>query len=91
MLEEEENVLVKQRMDAVITGLIGGGTISLLVVIGGVVALYSDMWMKFTTPTAIFSWLFVLTALTAGQLFLTWQIVSAFSAAPSQTDRGVAQ
>ena len=88
-VEKEPNV--RQSMDAVITGLIGGGTASLLIVIGGVVALYSDMWMKFTSPTAIFTWLFILSALTVGQLFLTWQIASAVSVAPSQTDQGVVQ
>ena len=85
----EQNVIVKQRMDAVITGLIGGGTASLLLVVGGAVALYSDAWQKVSSPNMIFAWLCLLSALTVGQLYLTYSLVSAFAATPSQTDKGV--
>lgn len=77
-------------MDAVIPGLIGGGTISLLAVVVGVVAMYNPTWHAFlTSPGFLVMWLFVLTGLTLAQIFITWQLVSAFSEAPSQTDRGV--
>ena len=91
MEEREENIPVKQRMDAVITGLIGGGTASLLLVVGGLVALYSGIYEKFTGPNVTFAWLSILTALTIGQLILTGIIVTTFSEAPSQTEKGVVQ
>ena len=76
-------------MDAVITGLIGGGTISLLIVVGGAVALWSDLYKSVTTPNMLFMWLSVLTALTAGQLYLTYDLVSTFSATPTQTEKAI--
>ena len=78
-------------MDAVVTGLISGGAASFLLVMGGVVTLLrSDNFDWFTTQR-MFTWLFVLTALTVGQLVLTWNLVMTFSEAPSQTDKGVVQ
>jgi hypothetical protein len=38
-----------------------------------------------TTPTALFSGLFVLTALTAGQLYVTTTLLMTLAEAPSQT------
>ena len=85
--EKERNV---NQMDAVITGLIGGGTVSLLAVIVGAIAVYNPVWQAYLTSTGfLVMWLFTLTGLTLGQLFLTWQIASAFSEAPSQTNQGV--
>ena len=76
-------------MDAIIVGLIGGGTISLLLVVGGAVALYSNLWEKFKEPNIIFMWLCMLTALMLGQLYLSYCIVSAFAVTPSQTEKAV--
>ena len=72
-------------MDAVVNGLIGGSVAGLLIVVGGVVALYSDLYQKFSTPSVLFAWVSLLSALTVGQLYLTWSLVSSFAAAPSQT------
>jgi len=72
-------------MDAVVNGLIGGSVAGLLIVVGGVVALYSDLYQKFSTPSVVFAWISLLSALTVGQLYLTWSLVSSFAAAPSQT------
>ena len=85
----EQNVNVKQRMDAVINGLIGGGTASLLLIVGGVVAVYSNLWEKVSSPRIFFAWLCFLSALQIGQLYLTYCLVSAFAEAPSQTNSAV--
>jgi hypothetical protein len=76
-------------MDAVITGVVGGGTISLLLVVGGAVALWSNLWEKFSSPQYIFTWLCFLTSLTIGQLYLTYVLTTAFAATPSQTDKAI--
>lgn len=77
-------------MEAVTKGLIGGSVISLLLVIAGGIALTSNIWESYYTPKVAFLWLSVLTALTAGQLYLTYVIASAFAEAPVQTTQGVA-
>jgi hypothetical protein len=74
-------------MDAVVTGLIGGGTAALLIVVGGVVALFSNLWEKVSSPRVIFAWLCLVSALQVGQLFLSYNLVSTFAAAPSQTEK----
>jgi len=74
-------------MDAVVNGLIGGGTASLLLVVGGAVALYSDMWRNASSPQAMFAWLCLVSALQVGQLYLTYVLVTAFAATPSQTEK----
>ena len=74
-------------MDAVVTGLIGGSTVAILVVVGGAVALWSNSYANFTSPTSVFMWMSFLSALTLGQLYLTYVLVSAFAAAPSQTEK----
>lgn len=52
--------------------------------------MYNPSWHAYLTSTSfLVMWLFTLSGLTVGQLFLTWQIVSAFSEAPSQTREGV--
>ena len=76
-------------MDAVVTGLIGGSTVALLVVVGGAVALWTDLYKNFYTPSFIFTWLSILSALTVGQLYLTYVLASALSSAPSQTEKAV--
>lgn len=82
-----EKIDVEQRgdMDAVVTGLIGGSTVAILVVVGGAVAVWSDLYKKFSGESTVFVWLSFLSALTLGQLYLTYTLVSAFAAAPSQT------
>ena len=72
-------------MDAVITGVIGGGAASLLIVVGGAVALYSNLWQRLSSPYILFAWMTLLSGLQVGQLFLTYMLVSAFAEAPSQT------
>ena len=75
-------------MDTVVTGLIGGVTSSILIVVGGIVVYFSpSLQEKFSSHTTIVTWLFLLSALTVGQLVLTSILVSAFSEAPSQTDQ----
>jgi hypothetical protein len=49
------------------------------------------MWEKWTVGISLFIWITLLTALTVGQLYLTYTISSALAAAPSQTARGVVQ
>jgi len=78
-------------MDAVITGLIGGGTASLLLVLGGAIALFTDVWKSMVSWKIFFAWLSLLSALMIGQLYLTYVLVSTFAAAPSQTEKGVVE
>ena len=72
-------------MEAVTNGLIGGSVVSLLLVVAGGVALTSNLWELYYTPRMAFAWIILLTALTVGQLYLTYMLVSAFAAAPVQT------
>ena len=74
-------------MEAVTTGLIGGSVASLLVIVGGAVALGSNAWEKFSTPYFFFAWMTILSGLTVGQLYLTYSLVSDFSASPTQTEK----
>lgn len=75
-------------MDTVVTGLIGGVTSSLLIVIGGVVVYFSpSLQERIGSHSTMITWLFLLSAITVGQLVLTSILVSAFSEAPSQTDQ----
>ena len=76
-------------MDAVIQGIIGGSAASLLIVIGGAIAVSSGAWEKMTVGLSLFIWLALLTALTVGQVFLTYTISSSLAATPSQTETGV--
>ena len=76
-------------MEAVTTGLIGGSIASLLLIVGGSIALASNVYEKFTSPYTVFLWLTILSALTVGQLYLTYCLVSEFAAAPSQTEKAV--
>ena len=85
--EKEQNANIHKSMDAVVTGLIGGGTASLLLVVGGAVALYSDLWQRVSSPSTIFAWLCLVSAMQVGQLYLSYCLVSAFAEAPSQTTR----
>ena len=72
-------------MDAVVKGLIGGSAISLILFFGGIISMSTVFAETFKNPGTIGLWLITLTAITAGQLFLTFMIVSAFGEAPSQT------
>jgi len=76
-------------MDAVIQGIIGGASASLLIVVGGAIAVFSGTWEKMTIGFSLFCWMTILTVLTIGQLFLTYTISTALAAAPSQTAKGV--
>ncbi len=76
-------------MDAVVKGLIGGSAISAILFFGGLVSMSTAFGDRFKNPNTIGIWLVVLTALTAGQLFLTAMIVSAFAEAPPQTGTSV--
>jgi hypothetical protein len=78
-------------MDAVIQGIVGGSVASLLIVIGGAIAVFSGSWEKMTVGLSLFIWLALLTALTVGQVFLTYTISTALAATPSQTEKGVVQ
>ncbi len=50
--------------------------------------MYNPSWHAYLTSTGfLVMWLFTLSGLTLGQLYITWQLVSAFSEAPSQTDQ----
>lgn len=71
-------------MDAVVKGLIGGTAISLILFFGGVVSLTTVFAEIFKNHIMVGIWLITLTALTAGQLFLTFMIFSAFAEAPPQ-------
>jgi hypothetical protein len=83
-----QNVVVEQRrMEAVTNGLIGGSVISLLLVVAGAVALTSNIWEFYYSPKIAFAWLSFLSALMLGQLYLTYSLVSTFSAAPVQTEK----
>jgi len=86
-VEKEQNANIDKSMDAVITGLIGGGTASLLLIVGGAVALYSNLWQRVSSPQTVFAWLCLVSALQVGQLYLSYCLVTAFAEAPSQTTR----
>jgi hypothetical protein len=64
-------------MDAVVKGLIGGSTASLLLLVGGSIAVFSGLWEKWSSPQVFFIWLSVLSALTVGQLYMTTTIAFA--------------
>jgi hypothetical protein len=72
-------------MDAVVTGLIGGTAISLILFFGGIVTMSTTFGETMKNPNIIGIWLVLLTALIAGQIFLTYTITSALSVAPPQT------
>jgi archaellum biogenesis protein FlaJ (TadC family) len=88
-VQEEKEQDVKQ-MDAVINGLVAGGTTSILLIVAGVVVVFSDSLERLNKPSIIIGSIFVLSALSIGQLVLSSFLISAFAAAPSQTDKGVA-
>jgi hypothetical protein len=74
-------------MDAVVKGLIGGSAISLILFFGGVITMSTGFGETFKNPNTIGLWLITLTALTAGQIFVTSMIVSAFAEAQPQTSQ----
>jgi hypothetical protein len=76
-------------MDAVVTGIAWGRAASLIVVVGGVGAIVSNVWEKYSTPYILFLWLTILTAMMIGQLYLTIFISYALVEAPSQTDSAI--
>lgn len=78
-------------MDAVVKGLIGGSAISAILFLGGIVSMSTGFGEMFKNSNTVGLWLVVLTALTAGQLFLTSMIVSAFAEAPAQATKPAVQ
>ena len=78
-------------MDAVVKGLIGGTAISLILFFGGLITLSTGFGELFKNPTTLGIWLITLTALTAGQIFITSMIVSAFAEVPAQTTKSASQ
>jgi hypothetical protein len=74
-------------MDAAINGLIGGSTVSMLLVIGGLVTYYKTGFGEYfrTNPNITATWLVLLTALTVGQIVLTGYMVHTLMSAPVQT------
>ena len=75
-------------MDAVITGLGAGVVTAILVLVPGVIAWKSDVGEGYS-KSALFAWLILLTAGLLGQTVLSYFLIIAFAAAPSQTDKGV--
>lgn len=78
-------------MDAAINGLIAGSTVSMLLVIGGLVTYYKTGFGEYfrANPNITATWLVFLTALTIGQLVLTGILVQALMEAPTQSKTGV--
>lgn len=76
-------------MDAVVKGLIGGSAISVILIVGGFITMSTGFGEIFKNPNMVGGILIVLTGLTAGQVFLTAMIVSAFAEAPPQTTKSV--
>ncbi len=78
-------------MDAVVKGLIGGSVISLIIFFGGIISLNSGFAELVKNPNTVGIWLITLTALTVGQLFMTYMVSSALSEAPPQTKLSTSQ
>lgn len=74
-------------MDAAINGLISGSTVSMLLVIGGLVTYYKTGFGEYfrTNPNITATWLVFLTAATIGQIVLVGYMVQTLMAAPVQT------
>ncbi len=77
-------------MDAIVKGLIGGATVSVLLILAAVVAIRNNFWSDLST-VYICGWLLILTGLTVGQLVLTGVVVSTLTEAPSQTAQATVQ
>jgi len=80
-------------MDAAINGLISGSTVSMLLVIGGLVTYYKTGFGEYfrSNPNVMATWLVLLTALTVGQIVLTGIMVNTFMSAPSQTSKATVE
>ena len=78
-------------MDAVVTRIAWGSAASLIVVVGGVGAIASNVWEKYSSPYILFLWLTLLTAMMVGQLYLTIFISYALAEAPTQTEKAILQ
>ena len=55
----------------------------MLIVLGGAIALTSNTYQGFTVGWPLFIWMTLLTAMSIGQLFLTYTISTAVSANPT--------
>ena len=78
-------------MDAVVKGLIGGTAISLILFFGGLITMSTGFGEMFKNPSTVGLWLITLTALTAGQIFVTSMIVSAFGEAQPQSSQSTSE
>ncbi len=81
-------------MEAVTYGLIAGGATSFFLVFTGILVVYRTLDRERpneVNAARVYLWLTALTALMVGQMVLTGYLVSAFAAAPSQTNEGVTQ
>jgi hypothetical protein len=77
-------------MDSVVTGLIGGSVISVMLLVGGGVAIWQGLPEKIMANHGlIFFWLMALTGLCIGNLFFNRSVSIALWAAPSQTENAV--
>jgi hypothetical protein len=57
--------------------------------VGGAVAVFSGLWEKMSSNYILFLWITLLSALTVGQLYLSYTVSSALMAVPTQTEKGV--
>ena len=71
-------------MDAVINGLTAG-------VVAGLISYFSGFWEKMYSPTLVYTWLLLLSAISIGIFITTSIILSTFAASPVQTKQGVVQ
>lgn len=58
----------------------------MLIVLGGAIALTSNTYQGFTVGWPLFIWMTLLTAISIGQLFLTYTISSAISENPKLSE-----
>jgi hypothetical protein len=74
--------------DPVSVGLIGGIVGAMLIVLGGGIALSSNTYQGFTVGWPLFIWMTLLTAVSIGQLFLTYTLSTAISENPRVSGTG---
>ena len=79
--KERQNV-----MDATVNGIIGGVVAGVLLVGGGIVGFFNPAVNEaMKSPTTIFLWLILLSAIVGAQFVLSYIMVKALQEAPSQT------
>jgi hypothetical protein len=73
-------------MDATVNGIIGGVVAGVLLVGGGIVGFFNPTVNEaMKSPTTIFLWLILLSAIVGAQFVLSYIMVKALQEAPSQT------